>query len=365
MASHDSIMRDRRVSGCSRIMLLSLMARSAASFSIPSQHPARKAQWAAAAPASARLPALRLCSSDDLPSAFDLSAELAKRSQSKSLRLRTSGPVRKTFGAFADAVGEAGAFGRFLKGLTRAVPVSRAMMLTMLCAYGAQSYAPRAAMLAGARVNQAILSGGQWHRLVSPVFLHGGFLHLASNLFSLYRVGPLVDASFGAARTLLLYLLSGVGGNLAGLWFGASRGMSIGASGAVFGMIGATGGFVLRNRNALGTYGDMLLRNAFQILMLNLFFGMRSPGIDNLAHVGGFATGLVLGVLVAPKAGSARRASPRYDYDDGLDEETYGDGAILPPWLTRAALAATVVGYALGLKEATGIAQRVVRVYGR
>ena len=61
--------------------------------------------------APCRIAAVRLSSSDDeLPSAFDLSAELAKRSQSKSLRLRTSGPVRKTFGALADAVGEASAF---------------------------------------------------------------------------------------------------------------------------------------------------------------------------------------------------------------------------------------------------------------
>ena len=75
-----------------------------------------------------------------------------------------------------------------------------------------------------------------------------------------------------------------------------------GASGAVFGMLGATGGYVLRNRRALGTYGDMLLKNAAGMLVLNLYIGMRSRGIDNLAHVGGFASGLVLGILVAPKA---------------------------------------------------------------
>ena len=130
-------------------------------------------------------------------------------------------------------------------------------------------------------------------------------------------------------------------------------------------MIGATGGYVLRNRDALGSYGDMLLQNAVQILMLNLFIGMRSTGIDNLAHIGGFVSGLVLGVLFAPRAASPRRASPRYDYDDGLDGRIFGDGAIVPPWLTRGLLAATVVGYALGLQEATGIAMRVVRVYGR
>lgn len=296
-------------------------------------------------------------------SAFDISAELAKRSNSKGLRVRQSGPVRYTVGALGDFVSEAGAFGRFLRGLSVAVPVSRAMMLLILAAFGVQNYAPRAAMLAGARMNAAIINGGQWHRLVSPVFLHGGGMHLASNLFSLYRVGPLVDAAFGSSRTLLLYLLSGVGGNLAGLYFGAARGMSIGASGAVFGMIGATGGYVLRNQRALGSYGDMLLKNAFFMLMLNIFIGTRSRGIDNLAHVGGFVSGLLLGVLLAPKAAGGGRG--RYDGYGDAAVEYEGDGAILPPWATRGLLAATSVAYLVGLKEALRIAQSVVRVYGR
>ena len=101
------------------------------------------------------------------------------------------------------------------------------MMLLTLGAFGAQNSAPRAAMIAGARVNAAI-DAGQWHRLVSPLFLHGGGMHLFSNLFSLWRVGPLVEASFGPLRTLLIYLLSGLGGNFAGLAFGAKQGMSIG-----------------------------------------------------------------------------------------------------------------------------------------
>ena len=179
-------------------------------------------------------------------------------------------------------------------------------------------------------------------------------MHLLSNMYSLWRVGPLVEKSYGAPRTALLYLLSGLGGNLAGLWFGNARGMSIGASGAVFGMMGATGGYVLRNKRTLGSYGDMLLQNTGQILLINLFIGTRrGSGIDNLAHVGGFVVGAVLGILCAPDARGGRARSGD------------GDGALLPQWSLRALLAATVVGYAVGMRVAFQTAMSIVRVYGR
>ena len=296
---------------------------------------------------------------------FDISREIAKY-DSAGLRFRQSGPIRKTVGAAMDFFGEAGALARFLRGAVSVFPFYGMMMVALLVAFGLQQSAPRAAMVAGARVNAAILRGGQWHRLVSPVFLHGGGMHLASNLFSLFRVGPLVEASYGAGRAALLYLLSGIGGNVAGLYFGAAQGMSVGASGAVFGLMGATGGYVLRNKVALGRYGDMLLRNVLQILALNLYIGTRrGSGIDNLAHLGGFVTGSVFGVLLAPDVGrSTRRPRGRYDYNDGADARDDGDGTLLPAWAVRALLAATTVAYVAGLREATTIAIAVHRFYG-
>lgn len=284
-------------------------------------------------------------------SAFDISSEL-KKYDTSGMRLRTSGPVRRGADAITRFLGGGASAASFYQRAAASLPVHVAAALLTLLAYGAQSYAPRAAMYGGARVNAAI-DNGQWHRLVSPVFLHGGFMHLASNLFSLWRVGPLVESAFGPARAWLLYLLSGIAGNLAGLAWGEARGMSVGASGAVFGMIGATGGFVFRNKRALGSYGDMLLSNAGQILLLNLFIGTRrGSGVDNLAHVGGFAGGAIAGLLIAPAVG--RRPS-----------EGEGDGALLPPWAVRGLLAATVVLYAVGLSQAVRIASVLVRVYGR
>jgi membrane associated rhomboid family serine protease len=294
-------------------------------------------------------------------SALDLSSELAKYN-SRGLRVRQSRIVRKGMGGISDVFAELRAIGRFLCALPAAVQFHRAMLVVLVACFGMQSWAPRAAMLAGARVNSAVLDC-QWHRLLSPVFLHGGWMHLLSNAFSLWRMGPLVEASYGTARTALLYLLAGLGGNLAGLAFGAGRGMSVGASGAVFGMIGATGGYVLRNRRALGSYGDALLTNCGQILLLNLFIGTRpGSGIDNIAHLGGVATGLLAGVLVAPAVRSGGRGRWERDWEEN---ETRGDGAILPQWCVRGLLGATLAAYAIGLREATRIALAVTRVYGR
>lgn len=245
----------------------------------------------------------------------------------------------------------------------RAIPFHKGVMVLSLLAFGAQKSSPRAAMIAGARINSAIL-GGQWHRLVSPVFLHGGAMHLFSNLFSLWRVGPLVEAAYGPARTAVLYLLSGVGGNLAGLWFSSNpRGMSIGASGAVFGMMGAVVGYVGRNSRALGSYGTMLLQNVGTTLLLNLYIGTRrGSGIDNLAHAGGFVAGALLGVLLAPEVGRGRAVTDR---SLGVPADADADGAMLPPWAVRGLLAATVTVYAVGLREAAKIATVFTRIYGR
>ena len=287
----------------------------------------------------------------------NISRELAKY-DTKGLRIRQSGPVRKFTSGIGEFFSEAGALGRFLGGAAATVPFYGLSMVLLIAAYGLQQSAPRAAMVAGARMNAAILKGGQWHRLVSPVFLHGGGMHLFSNLFSTWRLGPFVEANFGWMRAALIYLLSGVGGNLSGLWFGSARGMSVGASGAVFGLIGAIGGYAMRNKRALGAYGDVLIQNAGQMLFLNLFIGMRrGSGIDNLAHIGGCATGALLGVLLSP---SVRQSRGRWDGDP-----PEGDGTLVPPWAVRGLLAATLAAYAAGLYEATKIARAVVRIYGR
>lgn len=282
------------------------------------------------------------CSADDELRARDLSREL-KKYETKRLRVTQSGPVRRLISGAVDARdGLLGMLG-FYRFALETVPVNRALLVLTLLAFGAQQYVGQAATLAGARFNVAIDRGGQWHRLVTPMFLHGGALHLLSNCFSLFRIGPMVEGAYGASRCLLLYLLAGIGGNVAGLVWGSARGMSVGASGAVLGLMGATAAFVVRNKRALGGGGDALLGQVGRILFINLLIGTRAgSGVDNLGHVGGAATGFVLGLAVAPSV--SRRS--------GAD----GDGSLVPPPVTQGLLLATLLVVAIALRDGVQLA---------
>ena len=210
-----------------------------------------------------RLRPCTACADDESssPPARDLSSELNKY-ETRRLRITQSGPARFVSGALEDASVALRSLSAFGGGVLRVVPVHQGLLGLTVLAFGAQQLTGQAAMVAGARINQAIIQGGQWHRLVSPVFLHGSVIHLASNAISLARIGPLVEGAYGGRRVLLIYLLSGISGNLTGLWFGQGRAMSVGASGAVLGLLGAAAAFALRNKRALGRGADALLTQA-------------------------------------------------------------------------------------------------------
>lgn len=277
------------------------------------------------------------------PSSFNPAAELSayqkKYSKGRALlfSITQAGPLRRGVAAIDDGLDSLRGIVRFYERSMRLIPVNRALFGLTLVAFGAQSAAGRAATMAGARMNLAILNGDQWHRLVTPIFLHGSGYHLMSNLYSLWRVGPLVEGLYGGSKTLLIYLLAGVGGNLAGLQWGALRSLSVGASGAVLGLMGAVAAYVMSNRQQLGRSGDALLTQVGQLLLLNLFIGL-SPrsGIDNLGHFGGAATGFIFGWLLSPRASRDRYSS--------------GNDGIIPFSVTRVMLAATLVATALSLR---------------
>jgi membrane associated rhomboid family serine protease len=285
-------------------------------------------------------------------SADDWERELAELRISPGARLRT-GPVRRVVSRVTGALGGVASVAGFYRAAAAAVPVHQLLMGITLGAFAVQKAAGEAAMYSGARINGAIRAG-QWHRLFSPVFLHGGVQHLLSNLYSLWRIGPLVESSFGSGATLLLFLAAGLGGNLAGLVWGG-RAMSVGASGAVFGLMGSVLAFVWRNKRALGSSGDALVSAVGQVLFLNLYLGSRpGSGVDNLAHLGGLAAGLFVGLLVAPGPAAAPvgrwgRSSP------GLAP------AALPPAAVRALLYGLVAAYALAIKDAVGLGRLVRR----
>lgn len=162
----------------------------------------------------------------------------------------------------------------------------------------------------GAKVNAAIVGGEYW-RLVTPIFIHVNLLHLFVNGYSIYVIGPQIETPFGYLRFLLIYLLSGIAGVV--LSFALSPYASVGASGAIFGLVGALAVYLYRHRKGFGEFGRQRLMNLIGIIALNLFLGVVSARIDNWGHVGGLIGGAILGWFVGPEFGveSDFAAEPR------------------------------------------------------
>ena len=141
---------------------------------------------------------------------------------------------------------------------------------------------------------------GQWWRLATALFLHFGVVHLALNMWALWDVGRLVEQLYGRWRFALLYLASGVFGNLLSLVLQGNRAVSGGASGAVFSLYGALLVFLWRERNHVQRHEfRWLFGAAIVFTVVTLGMGLVIPGIDNAAHVGGLVCGAVLAQLLA------------------------------------------------------------------
>ena len=139
------------------------------------------------------------------------------------------------------------------------------------------------------------LMQGQWWRLVMPIFLHGGVLHIAMNSWVLMDVGPKVEEVYGSARYLFLYVLTGIAGFLASATMGH---FSVGASGALMGLIGLMLAITTRRGGAhMQMLRGQLLRWVAYILVIGFVF----RGIDNAGHLGGLAAGFLLGRLMADR----------------------------------------------------------------
>ncbi len=133
------------------------------------------------------------------------------------------------------------------------------------------------------------IATGQWWRMLTGAFLHYGLTHLAVNMLSLYILGRDLEAYLGSAKYAAIYFLSAIGGAVAVLFFAAPFADVAGASGAIFGLLGATG-IALYQRKAN-------LRSLFAILAINLLISFL-PGISLAAHAGGFLVGALAGAIV-------------------------------------------------------------------
>lgn len=150
----------------------------------------------------------------------------------------------------------------------------------------------------GAKYNAAIIEGQYW-RLVTPMFLHANLLHLALNMLNFFILGLIAERIFGHIRFVLIYLLTGVASALASFAF-APQEVSVGASGAIFGLVGAYSIFILVHRLAFPRGGLTALVWLILVIGLNLGLGFVIPNVDNYAHVGGLLSGCLLGWFFTP-----------------------------------------------------------------
>lgn len=150
----------------------------------------------------------------------------------------------------------------------------------------------------GAMFAPCVTEGKEYSRLFTAMFLHFDFQHLMNNMALLGALGMNLEPETGSIKLFLIYLFSGLGGNLLSLVFHAGQSnlvVSAGASGAVFGLMGAMVWLVIRNRGSFGCiYGQRILL----MVGLSLYFGFVSTGVDNYAHVGGLVTGFLAAVLL-------------------------------------------------------------------
>ena len=156
----------------------------------------------------------------------------------------------------------------------------------------------------GAIIPAEIDAGAYW-RLLTAMFLHGDgtipgdALHLAVNLLSLYQLGSLYELMFGTRRFLLVYFVAGIAASIVSYQHLPPFGSSVGASGAIFGVLGAFVFSVLRSpRFRANPVARSLVRQCVFWIFVNIVIGYVVPQIDNAAHIGGLVTGLLLGVAL-------------------------------------------------------------------
>jgi rhomboid protease GluP len=185
-------------------------------------------------------------------------------------------------------------------GLTQVIfGINAAVFLGMaLSSSSVMDFPVRELIVWGANVG-ALTFSGEWWRLLTNIFVHGGLIHIAFNMWCLWNLGQLCESLYGRWTYAAIYLICGLGASLASAaWHPYVP--SVGASGAIFGLAGALitalklGEFSVPRSALSGT-----LRSLGAFVVYNLIFGFVLPGVDNTAHIGGLITGLIVGALIA------------------------------------------------------------------
>lgn len=157
----------------------------------------------------------------------------------------------------------------------------------------------------GALVNFNMMGNDikELYRLVTSVFLHGGLIHLICNMYSLYVIGPQLESFFGKVKYAIIFIGSGVIGNLLSMAFLQDTYVSVGASGAIFGLLGALLYFGYHYRVYLS---GVIKSQIIPLIILNLIIGFVGTSINNLAHIGGLIGGVLISMAVGVKYKSTK-----------------------------------------------------------
>lgn len=160
----------------------------------------------------------------------------------------------------------------------------------------------------GAQIGSEIRAGQIW-RLITPVLLHGSILHIGFNMYALIVLGSGLERLLGHGRYFLLYVLGAFSGNVMSFLLSPANVYSVGASTAIFGLVGAEGIFLYQNRKLFGSQFGRAIGNVIFIVAINLFLGL-SPGIDNWGHIGGLLGGSMFSWFAGPLWELERTVSP-------------------------------------------------------
>ncbi len=180
----------------------------------------------------------------------------------------------------------------------------------------------------GGLVPSKISNDQEYYRLLTSMFLHGSIIHFLANTYFLYQLGSSVETLLGKAKYILIYFLSGFGASLLVWWLGEPKTVTIGASGALFGILGSIFLLTYLKESWFSPYSIKSIRF---LVFINLIFTVVFPNISVLGHLGGFATGLALmrlflfkDVDTPPRNMKPKNTNPNIiDHDDITDDDIF------------------------------------------
>ena len=196
----------------------------------------------------------------------------------------------------------------------------------------------------GAMEGSRIADGEYW-RLLAAMFLHSGWLHLGFNCFGLFVFGQQLEQLYGRGRFVALYLLAGLAGSVTSYALNISLApnvIGVGASGAIFGVLGGLVAYFISHRDRLGPMGRRTLTGLLLLAGINLLFGLVWENVDNYAHMGGFAAGIILGLAFRP------RYTPVVDVRGFTSHVVDSNSVLRSGWIVPVVGVTLIVGIVIG-----------------